>query len=393
MPNTYTTADIVAELAIEDITNKLTMGKLVHKQFKKEFKFKGAIKGGNKITINKPLRFAAKEGATRIPQNISEQTTSLCIDRHFHVSWDWSVIDKTMSIREVKEIYIGPAMTALREQMEMDLFGLYIDVAQATGTAGTTPASWTAIADGAQKLVEAGVPQENISCILNPAAFFSMGNVLGGKYSSDMVEKSLRHVSLGTIATANTYMSPFVKTHTIGTCWAGATINGASQTGSSLTLDGFTADGTLKKGDVFTIDDVYHVQPRLGQSTGALQQFVLTADATVSGGAATVSISPSIITEGAYQTVDAAPADNASINVPSANERANLMFHKNAFALVTVPIDIPESAPFKATRNKDGLSISVSKQYDIDGFQEAIRFDALWGVKTLYPDWATRIRG
>lgn len=66
-------------------------------------------------------------------------------------------------------------------------------------------------------------------------------------------------------------------------------VNGGSQTGTSLTVDGLTA--APQAGDTFTIAGVELV-------------YTVTADATVSSGAATLTISPAL---------DTSPADNASI--------------------------------------------------------------------------------
>ena len=69
------------------------------------------------------------------------------------------------------------------------------------------------------------------------------------------------------------------------------------------------------------------------------------------------------------------------------------MFHKNAFALVTVPLEMPDGAAFKARESSNGLSIRVVKDYDIDNDEDIIRLDILYGTKAIYPDLATRLSG
>ena len=71
----------------------------------------------------------------------------------------------------------------------------------------------------------------------------------------------------------------------------------------------------------------------------------------------------------------------------------NLFFHKNAFALVTVPLVMPDGVAFKAQENYDGLSMRVVKDYDITNDKEIIRLDVLYGVKSIYPDLAARVWG
>jgi hypothetical protein len=159
----------------------------------------------------------------------------------------------------------------------------------------------------------------------------------------------------------------------------------------------------LKAGDVITLAGVYAVNPVPGEGTSGktvmpyLQQFTVIADASSDGsGDATITISPAIITTGAQQTVSAAPADNAAITVMGTASTAypqNLGFHRNAFALVTVPLEMPDGAAFKARESHNGLSIRCVKDYDIDSDKDIIRLDILYGRKAIYPDLATRLWG
>ena len=71
----------------------------------------------------------------------------------------------------------------------------------------------------------------------------------------------------------------------------------------------------------------------------------------------------------------------------------NLAFHRNALALVTVPLELPDSAVFKARADWRGYSIRVIKYYDIDSDEEIIRLDILYGVKAIYPELGVRLTG
>ena len=77
---------------------------------------------------------------------------------------------------------------------------------------------------------------------------------------------------------------------------------------------------------------------------------------------------------------------NASTPYPQ-----NLGFHKNAFALVTCPLEMPDGAPWKSRESHNGLSIRVVKDYDIATDDEIIRMDVLYGWKAIYPDLACRL--
>lgn len=388
MANTILTAKQIATTALIGLRSKLNMGNLVYRKYKNDF----GKKEGNTITIKKPMYFRSQSGSQRVPQNLQERSIDFTLNGREHVSWTWSVEDLSLSIKDYYKQYILPAVRALAVKIESDLLDLHDDIPSYTGTAGTTLSAFTNFSDSAQKLDEACCPDDDRHTVLAPKEFWKAADIFGGKYSPQMVEKALRKGSLGVIADNDIFKSQLVKTHTIGTWATDILVNGANQEGSSLICDAATSTAA-KAGDKFTIDDVYAVNPETGDSTGSLRIFTLTADATASGADITFSISPSIITSGAFQTVDAAPANNAAITEPTGNYKANMMFHRNAFGLVTVPLAVPESCPFKAIVSMDGLSITLTKAFDIDAYEEVVRLDIMYGVKTLYPELANVIYG
>ena len=90
------------------------------------------------------------------------------------------------------------------------------------------------------------------------------------------------------------------------------------------------------------------VRPEPRVSTGALQNFLVTAAVNSdTGGNATLSIYPAITTSGAYQTVSASPANLAAITVigtANTSYAQNVGFVRDAFGLVTVPMEVPMGA-------------------------------------------------
>jgi hypothetical protein len=198
------------------------------------------------------------------------------------------------------------------------------------------------------------------------------------------------------------YYDPNMPVHTTGSFTASTpVVNGASQTGSSIVTAGW-GTGTLNIGDTFTIAGVNAVNPVSYADTGELQQFVVTATATLST-TATISISPSIITSGALQTVTASPADQASITVLGAtsassgtltatNSRQSLIFNEGAFALVMV--DLKENLAGARTamvRSKSArISMRWVEQYNIQTDQNPSRVDIIYGVAPILPWFAMR---
>jgi hypothetical protein len=62
---------------------------------------------------------------------------------------------------------------------------------------------------------------------------------------------------------------------------------------------------------------------------------------------------------------------------------AAMAFHKNAFALVTRPLELPQGAAKAAIVNYDGFGLRVVYGYDLKTKTDTISIDMLCGVKTL----------
>ena len=97
-----------------------------------------------------------------------------------------------------------------------------------------------------------------------------------------------------------------------------------------------------------------------------------------------------MITSGAFQTVNAAPADNAPITVRTgaggAAHRQSLLLDPMACTLVSRALDIPGNAGLKtSTRRGNKVTVSVSEWTDGATLAHNMRFDMLWGTQVLDP--------
>lgn len=70
-------------------------------------------------------------------------------------------------------------------------------------------------------------------------------------------------------------------------------------------------------------------------------------------------------------------------NMDKATTAKAVAFHKNAFALVTRPLALPNGAAQAATMNYDGFGLRVVYGYDIAKKTDTVSIDMLCGVKTL----------
>lgn len=388
MAQTLLNPSIIAKEGLRILENELVMGNLSYREFRNEFH-----KVGDRISIRKPNKFIAKAGAdiTTTLQEVQEESITFILDQRWHIAWEFSSEELTLTIENYSSRYMRPAMVPLVNKVDYALTSRHVDIYQTGGAAGTTPATFAALGAAATKLDDASVPYIDRSLVLNPAANWSMADALKGLLDQEMVRSFVRKGKLGRIADMDIFTDQNVCRHTVGTKSGTPLTNGAGQTGASLITDGWgNSEVILKQGDIFTLTGVNMVNTVEKTDLGVLQQFVATADVTSDGsGNATVPISPSIIISGAKQTVTAAPGDGATITVTGTASTAhvrNLAFHKDCFGLVTVPLVLPDSVAFKARESYNGLTMRVIKAYDIHTDAEIIRFDILFGVKTLYPE-------
>lgn len=413
MSNTLINPSIIAKEALFQLENNMVMGDKVHREYKNEF-----VKVGATVTIRRPTQFVVEDGATRVNQDVHEPTTSIVIDQRKHVSWAFSAQDLTLTIEEYSERYIKPAMIQLANKIDLTLCEEgAVKFFNAVGTTGSTPDAFADLADVAQRMDEMGIPDDMNRClVLNPAARWGMAEGLKAVFNAEITGDTVRRGRLGEIANFNIYGDQNIVSHLTGTesgtplVSATAITNiqgiGGGNVTSAVEIDGLTGtvSDVYKAGDIITFASVFAVNPISKATLAHLAQWVVTADADSSSGVATVLVYPSInsgvtTSTAAFQNCSALPVDGDAVVriMGTANDAVlvpqNLAFHKNALALVTVPLELPDSAVFKARADWRGYSIRVIKDYDVNADEEIIRLDVLYGVRDLYPELGVRLLG
>lgn len=408
MADTFLTPSIIAKEALMHLENDLVLGNLVHTDYSKEFK-----KVGDTVDIRRPVMFQGQEDnldVTSYDEDIVEGKTNVVMNKTFTVKFDMSVIDKTLKIEQIGQRYIRPAVIRMRDKVETEIAKLYKQVYWFTGTPGTVPSTFLELGANRVVLTNAATPAAPRYGVHDPKVSLKLADGLKGVYVQGKAKTAFEDAEIGRYAGFMNYESVHPIRHTVGALGGTPLVNGGSQNVTylaskdtwtqSLITDGWSNSitGVVKEGDVFTIAGVYSVNPITKLSTGDLQTFVVRADANsgASTGPATLTISPPIITSGAYQTVDSVPADNAAITIKTGTAATqysqSLLFHPNAFALVTRPLDIPQGAGLKtSTQTGNKMSISVTEWADGKTLNHNVRLDMLFGVKCIYPQLASRM--
>lgn len=389
--NTLLTPSIISKETLVILENNLVMAAKVNRQFENQF-----VKIGSSLTIRKPNRFTVSTGPGLQIQNVTEPSTSITISNQRHVDFQFSSQDLTLTIEEFSERYLKPAAAELANRLDYDVAQNWTAIWNEVGTPGVIPAAYSSVAAVGQRMDEGAVPQDGRVLTLNPAAYWSLDNALISLYVRSVAEPALKGF-LANIANMELYQDQNMPTQTVGAFAGTGVVNGANQTGGNLVTNGWTASvtGLFNPGDVFTLAGVYAVNPKSRVSTGALQNFVVTAAVNSdSGGNATIPISPSIVLTGPYQTVSASPANLTAVSVKgtaSTQYGQNLGFVRDTFGLVTVPMEIPEGVDFAARETYKNVSMRIIRAYDINNDVFPCRIDILYGTATYYPELGVRL--
>lgn len=389
--NSLLTPSIITKETLVILENNLVAAGKVNRQFENQF-----IKIGSSLTVRKPNRFTVSSGPGLSIQNVVEPSTSITISNQKHVDFQFTSQDLTLTIEEFSERYIKPAAAALANQLDYDVLTLFNQIFNEVGTAGVVPANFAALGNVGQRMDEGSVPQDGRVLILGPAAYWALANGLSTLYVQSVAEPALKGY-LAKIANFEIFLDQNIQSQTVGAYAGTGVVNGASQTGSSLVTNGWTASitGLLAVGDVITLPGVNAVNPQNRKTTGSVQNFVITAAANSdAGGNATLSIYPPITISGAYQTVTGSPANLAAITVKGTASTAyaqNLAFVRDAFGVVTVPLELPEGVDFAAREMFKNISMRIIRAYDINNDVFPCRLDILYGTAAFYPELACRL--
>lgn len=408
--NTILNPSIIAKEAVMILDNELQFAKSVYRGYEEEYsKNVNGYKVGTTISIRKPAQFTVRTGATAAIQDVTEGFTQLSINNQVGTDFKFTSSDLTLKIGDLSERVIKPQMVQIANKIDRDLAGLYTSVYNYTGVLGSTMNSFGSYAKAQQRMDEMAVPQDMRMSVVSPADYWDTVSNLTSLFIQKSADPAYRKGSLGEVAGLDVMMSQNVNTFTAGTRTNG-TVNGANQevtySGSqantytqTLSVTGLGASTTIAAGEVFIIANVFAVNPVTKAVLPYQQQFVVTTAATASaGGVASLTISPAIITSGAFQTVrlasgTALPSGGAVTFAATASTgySQNMAFHKNAFALAVVPMERPPGAVDVARETYKGVSVRVIPYYDGINDVSSYRLDVLYGYSAIDPRLAVRM--
>lgn len=393
----------MAKETLRHFENSCTLPKHTNHYYAKEFT-NSMVRPGTSISIPKPARFAVTSGAVASFPDITEESTSLTVAQ-YNSSFAPTSLEMSVSVsrEQFSERYLKPMAIALASQVDAAGYTAALTtVYNAVGTPASVPSAVSTILNGKAKIKLMAAPKDDIAVVLNPQAEASMLDAMKGLLNPQSdIAKQYQTGNLGPAYGMKWNSDELVGTRTVGTQGGTPTVNGAGQTGASLVTQAWSNSITnvVQAGDIFTIAGVYSVNPVTKVSTGVLQQFVVTAAANSSGaGAATISISPSIVTSGTTQTVSASPGAGAAITMMGASavtSATNLIFHKDALTLACIPPPTYGGLDKSAVEydSETGIAIRFTQGQDITNDKLLCRADVFFGWAVPRPEWACRVEG
>jgi len=374
-----------AQEALIQLHKALGMAGRVYRGYDEERKSFGK---GDVINIRRPSTFSAQD-APSSSQDLATETVALTLAYWKEVKFQ--LTDKELSISDERIIsdHIAPAAVALADDIDQKLCALYKDVPWYYDIANNGSTAVTDIISTRKVMFDNKVPMAdaanmhfmvdgNLEAGLLGLSAFTQNQGAGQQGVEDMMRGTLgRKYGYELFANQN------VPLHTAGTC---ADATGAVDFGSGTTavyakgvstihIDGMTSGGTMKAGDSFVI-------------AGNDQRYAVTADVTFTAGEADVSFTPPLVV-----AID----EDAVVTGRVDTHRANLAFHRNAFALAMAPLtEMGKELGAKIATITDpitGLAIRSRVFYVGDSSLVKVALDVLYGVKTLDPNLACRACG
>lgn len=395
MPNTLLTTDLIADKALDILTQKLVFVPSINRDYDERFAKTGA-KIGDTLRVRVPQHGTVRKGRIMQPDPLVDVTTPVAIANQEGVDLEYSSAELALDIDEFAARYLDQRMADLAVSIEA---GVLADMAQAVPSQTGNPDGalsdlyWPLLAN---KLLDDQLAPKDRTMLLNTSGNVQIVKALSGLFNSQPdIAKQYRSGYMGKAVGFDWASSTVMPVHANGAFGGTPLVNGASNAGDTLVTDGWTASsGILKKGDLFTIAGVNAVHAQTKADLGYLRQFVVTADVTAAAsGTTNVPIYPPIYASGPQQNVSATPADNAALSIIGTKADSygiNLAYAKDFATFVTADLPLPPKKD-SSRRVYEGISLRIINDFDTRNDQFLTRVDVLYGSAVLRPEYAVRV--
>jgi hypothetical protein len=402
MSNSILTIDMITRKALEILENNLVITRNVNRQYDDSFAVEGA-KIGSTLRIRLPDRALVTDGAALQVQDDNEQFTTLTVASQKHIGVNFTSAELTMQLDDFAERVLKPRISQLASSIDADVATSFKSIYQSVGTPGTVPSTSLVLLQAQQKLNEAAAVMSPRYATVNPAANAGLVEGMKGLFNpTDTISRQFKNGMMGegVLGFEEINMSQSISQHTTGTTPTAPIVASTvtAEGSTSLAISFTTGSPTFRIGDVFTVANVFAVNPQTRQSTGSLQQFVVTANLDISSTTTgTLTVSPAMYTSAnALATINAFPQSGAALTFLGGSATAypqNLIYHKDAITFATADLLLPQGVDMASRQVHNGISMRIVRQYDINNDRLPCRIDVLYGFSTIRPQMACRLWG
>ena len=413
MANNLLTISKITNEALMVLENELTFTSEVDRNYDDQFAVVGG-KIGNTVNVRRPGRFIGTTGPALNVEDFNETSVPVTLSTQFHVDTQFTTQDLALSLDMFSDRVLKPAVAAIANKIDRD--GLVMaknSTANIVGVAGTPPTGLITYLTAGAYMDAEGTPRDGRrACVVEPftsativdslKGLFVPQEAIGEQYRKGLMGRDSAGVNwkLDQNIVSQTFGSYASATLSTDTTSASFGISSGWASTSTITISATSAAATLNQGDVIQFANILAANPQNRQAYGSnkARNFVVTSTVSIgSGGSASVTVSPAIITGGQFQNVVVNATSSSAVVTPFNNTGVtspqNLMFHRNAFTLAVADLELPEGVHFagRASDKEIGLSMRVVRQYTINNDSIPSRLDVLYGWAPLYPELACRI--
>ncbi len=335
------------------------------------------------------------------------------VQNYFTVDVEWASVDEALKLDQLDQL-LEPMATRIVLDLETDFAAFMLaNAGLSTGSPDTSVTTWQHVANAGALMKSVGVPADSPwHYAMNPFTMSilantnrALGSPVSGPVDLALTKATLMDNFAGMKVVAPSTLATLTTTaisDRAGSLSAAPDVTYVTAKDSmtqSWAVTAFTASLDVQAGEIVEVTGKFMTnlatRKRFLDGAGNDVKFraVVTADASLAGsGAGTLIVAGPGIFEsgGAYNTTDAALASSDVVTLlgtASTTYQPNLFWHKNAFAIGSVPQKKLFSTDTIMT-TKDGLQLRISKYADGDANTNKMRIDLLPAYAVLNPFFA-----
>lgn len=373
MANDFLTPDMIAAEALVLLQSNLVATRLYSRRY--EADLNPGMKRGDTIRLRRRSQGVVDEytGSSITIRDIEETSISLTLEKHFDASIRITDRERTLDIVDFSEQVLAPRMIEMGEKIDSFALTKLVDLPNVAGPSEAAPAVLPA-SIAAMALVEKTLndqkvpirPRYQIASTEYKATILGVTSFV--EVDKSGADNALRLAEIGPIMGLSTFMAQNVDTttHTSGTGTTALVDGGGSPLPKGVSA--IPIDGAAGATDTFLENDIV--------SIAGYGNVVIAVDVTLVSNAGTLTIK-----EPTREDI----ADDAAITLydggGNTRQQHGAVFHPDAFAFVSVPLDLPVGA--EAAYMQDpatGLSIRAVYDYDRDLKADVLSLDILIGA-------------